>query len=111
MIYLIIVVVILLALSVRVVKEYDRAVIFFLGKFTSVRGPGLILLIPIFEQMKYTIVPTMNAATGAQGTFTCSEAGSMGLGRMPTMKPRAQAIQPAGLKPARGPVHLPPESR
>ena len=44
-------VVLLVALSLRVVKEYDRGVVFFLGKFTSVRGPGLIILIPVFEQM------------------------------------------------------------
>lgn len=40
-----------LANSLRVIKEYERAVIFFLGKCTEVRGPGLIVLIPIFEQM------------------------------------------------------------
>jgi regulator of protease activity HflC (stomatin/prohibitin superfamily) len=41
---LFVVVVILLALSLRVVKEYDRGVIFFLGKCTGVRGPGLLEL-------------------------------------------------------------------
>lgn len=45
------VIVFLLLSSIKVIKEYDRAVIFFLGKFTGVRGPGLIILIPFFEQM------------------------------------------------------------
>ena len=45
------IVVVLILISIRVVKEYDRGVIFFLGKVTGVRGPGLIILIPIFEQM------------------------------------------------------------
>jgi regulator of protease activity HflC (stomatin/prohibitin superfamily) len=40
LITIIVIVVILLALSLKVVKEYDRGVIFFLGKCTGVRGPG-----------------------------------------------------------------------
>ena len=43
------IVVVLVSLSLRVVKEYDRGVIFFLGKYTGVRGPGLIILIPVLE--------------------------------------------------------------
>lgn len=47
--------IILLALlifnTVKILKEYERAVIFRLGRFTSVRGPGLILLIPGLEKM------------------------------------------------------------
>lgn len=38
--------------SVKIVQEYDRGVIFFLGRITGVRGPGLILLIPILEKMQ-----------------------------------------------------------
>ena len=34
------IVVVLVSLSLRVVKEYDRGVIFLLGKYTGVRGPG-----------------------------------------------------------------------
>jgi len=49
--YLIGVIIVLVFLSIRVVKEYERSVIFFLGKCTGVRGPGLILLIPILEKM------------------------------------------------------------
>lgn len=44
-------VIVVLLLSIRVVQEYERGVIFFLGKYAGVRGPGLILLIPIFERM------------------------------------------------------------
>lgn len=47
--------IILLALlifnTVKILKEYERAVVFRLGRFTSVRGPGLILLIPGLEKM------------------------------------------------------------
>ena len=55
-------VVILLFLSLRVVKEYDRGVIFFLGKATGIRGPGLIILIPIFELMTKVTLRTITMA-------------------------------------------------
>lgn len=37
--------------SVRILREYQRAVIFLLGRFYKVKGPGLIIIIPIFQQM------------------------------------------------------------
>lgn len=46
-------VVIMLATSFRIMKEYERAVVFRLGRFTSTRGPGLVLLIPFWiERMQ-----------------------------------------------------------
>ncbi len=35
----------------RILKEYERGVIFTLGRFWKVKGPGLILLIPVVQQM------------------------------------------------------------
>jgi regulator of protease activity HflC (stomatin/prohibitin superfamily) len=69
-IYIIIVVVILLALSLKVVKEYDRGVIFFLGKCTGVRGPGLIILIPIFERMTRVTLRTITMNIPSQKIIT-----------------------------------------
>ena len=46
-----IVVLILLAMSVRILREYERGVVFQLGRFWAVKGPGLILLIPVIQQM------------------------------------------------------------
>ena len=44
--------VLLLAFSLfRVLREYERGVIFFLGRFQKVKGPGLIIVIPIIQQM------------------------------------------------------------
>jgi regulator of protease activity HflC (stomatin/prohibitin superfamily) len=40
-----------LAASLRVLREYERGVVFQLGRFWSVRGPGLIILIPGIQQM------------------------------------------------------------
>jgi regulator of protease activity HflC (stomatin/prohibitin superfamily) len=47
----IIVVVALLATSLRILREYERGVVFQLGRFWAVKGPGLILLIPVVQQM------------------------------------------------------------
>ncbi|MEH6453277.1 MAG: slipin family protein [Psychromonas sp.] len=35
----------------KVFREYERGVVFFLGRFQAVKGPGLIILIPIIQQM------------------------------------------------------------
>jgi regulator of protease activity HflC (stomatin/prohibitin superfamily) len=44
-------VIILLAWSLRILREYERAVVFQLGRFWMVKGPGLIILIPVIQQM------------------------------------------------------------
>jgi regulator of protease activity HflC (stomatin/prohibitin superfamily) len=41
----------LLASSIRILREYERGVMFTLGRFTGVKGPGLILMFPIVQQM------------------------------------------------------------
>ncbi len=65
-----VVLVLLLAASLRVVKEYDRGVIFFLGKYTGVRGPGLIILIPVFEQMTKVTLRTITMNIPSQKIIT-----------------------------------------
>jgi len=40
----------LLAASPRVFREYERGVIFLLGRFQTVKGPGLVLVIPVFQK-------------------------------------------------------------
>jgi regulator of protease activity HflC (stomatin/prohibitin superfamily) len=37
--------------SIRVMREYERAVMFTLGRFSGVKGPGLMILIPVVQQM------------------------------------------------------------
>ena len=41
----------LLVMSVRILREYERGVVFFLGRFQSTKGPGLIIVIPGLQQM------------------------------------------------------------
>src|SRR5687768_10476345 len=43
--------IILVAASLRILREYERGVIFMLGRFWRVKGPGLIVLIPFVQQM------------------------------------------------------------
>lgn len=40
-----------LASAIRILREYERATVFTLGRFTGVKGPGLIILIPLVQQM------------------------------------------------------------
>lgn len=48
-----VIVVLLFALATqmfKVLREYERGVVFFLGRFQEVKGPGLIILIPFIQQ-------------------------------------------------------------
>jgi len=67
---IIFVAVVLISMSLRIVKEYDRGVIFFLGKVTGVRGPGLIILIPILEQMTKVTLRTITMNIPSQKIIT-----------------------------------------
>ncbi|MCZ6640258.1 MAG: slipin family protein [Gammaproteobacteria bacterium] len=42
----------LLLAAFRVLREYERGVVFILGRFQNVKGPGLIIIIPIAQQME-----------------------------------------------------------
>ena len=48
---LLVLLLLVLAASVRVLREYERGVVFMLGRFLAVKGPGLVLLIPALQQM------------------------------------------------------------
>ena len=50
--YILIGLVLLLAVSIKILREYERAVVFTLGRFTSVKGPGLIIIIPFVQQFE-----------------------------------------------------------
>jgi len=70
-IYYVIGFVVLVAFSgLRIIKEYERAVIFFLGKYRSVGGPGLIFLIPILETMVRVSLRTVTMDIPSQKIIT-----------------------------------------
>jgi regulator of protease activity HflC (stomatin/prohibitin superfamily) len=68
--YILIVILIIIASGLRVVKQYERSVIFFLGKLTGVRGPGLIYVVPIFERMIKVTMRTVTMAIPSQKIIT-----------------------------------------
>lgn len=70
MIYILLVVVVLILLSIRIIKEYDRGVIFRLGRAVAVRGPGLIFLIPLIELMTKVTLRTITMAIPSQKIIT-----------------------------------------
>jgi regulator of protease activity HflC (stomatin/prohibitin superfamily) len=49
----------LLASAIRILREYERAVVFTLGRFTAVKGPGLILVIPILQTIEKVDLRTL----------------------------------------------------
>ncbi len=49
--FVLIAVVILFTVCVKILRQYERAVVFTLGRFQAVKGPGLVLLIPFFQEM------------------------------------------------------------
>ncbi|NJN51489.1 MAG: slipin family protein [Gammaproteobacteria bacterium] len=60
----------LLASTFRVLREYERGVVFMLGRFHKVKGPGLVIIIPIIQQMvrvdlrtKVLDIPTQDLIT------------------------------------------------
>ncbi len=51
-IYILIGLVIIAPMIIKILREYERAVVFTLGRFTSVKGPGLIIIIPFVQQLE-----------------------------------------------------------
>ena len=49
----------LLMAAIKILREYERGVVFTLGRFTGVKGPGLILLVPMVQQMVRTDLRTL----------------------------------------------------
>ncbi|MCZ4493263.1 MAG: slipin family protein [Conexibacter sp.] len=60
----------LAAASVRVLREYERAVVFRLGRLTEERGPGLIFLIPGVDRMVRVSLRTVTLTIPAQEIIT-----------------------------------------
>ena len=60
----------LAAASVRVLREYERGVVFRLGRITNQRGPGLILLLPGIDRMERVSLRTVTLKIPAQEIIT-----------------------------------------
>ncbi len=49
--FIIVVVLVLLFSSIRILREYERGVVFLLGRFWKVKGPGVVIIVPAIQQM------------------------------------------------------------
>src|SRR6202007_1670656 len=56
--------------AVRVLRQYERGVVFFLGRFESVRGPGLTLIFVPFQQMVRVSLRTVTMQIPSQKIIT-----------------------------------------
>ena len=66
----VILVILFLAVSLRVLKEYERGVIFRLGRVISAKGPGLIILIPVIDRMVKVSLRTVAMDVPPQDVIT-----------------------------------------
>ncbi len=60
----------LLLSGIKIVKEYERAVVFRLGRSTPARGPGIIYVIPLIEQMYRIDLRTVTLDVPSQDVIT-----------------------------------------
>ncbi|MEO0270593.1 MAG: slipin family protein [candidate division WOR-3 bacterium] len=69
-IYILVLVLFLIASMIRILREYERGVIFRLGKFHAVKGPGLIILIPVIDKMVKVSLRTITMDVPPQDVIT-----------------------------------------
>jgi len=56
--------------TIKILREYERGVVYRLGRFVGVRGPGLIVLIPLFEKMVKVTLRTIALDVPPQEVIT-----------------------------------------
>ena len=69
-IVLIVIIIYFLTATLKVVQEYERGVVFRLGRFAGARGPGLIILIPVLERMVKIDLRTITMDVPVQDIIT-----------------------------------------
>ena len=68
---ILLVILMIVALSIRIVKQWERIVVLFLGRFVGIRGPGLIVLIPLLNTVPYIIdLRVITTSFNAEQTLT-----------------------------------------
>src|ERR1700741_225700 len=68
--FILIVVILLVAVSLKILREYERAVVFQLGRFWKVKGPGLFILVPGVQQMVRVDLRTIVIVVPPQDVIT-----------------------------------------
>ena len=70
-IIVLIILITLIALSIRIVKQWERVVVLYLGKFVGIRGPGLVIIIPLLNTIPYIIdTRVLTTSFNAEQTLT-----------------------------------------
>jgi regulator of protease activity HflC (stomatin/prohibitin superfamily) len=70
LIFVVVTAIVIVGTSVRVLREYERGVVFRLGRVTSQRGPGLIFLLPVIDRMVRVSLRTVTLEIPAQEIIT-----------------------------------------
>lgn len=68
--FLLVLAIMFLASAIRILKEYERAVVFRLGRLIGVKGPGLIILIPLIDRMVKVDLRTITLDVPPQEVIT-----------------------------------------
>lgn len=66
----VILIVVIIYNSIKILMEYERGVVFFLGKFQTVKGPGLVLVLPIIQRLIRVNLQTVTMEVPAQDVIT-----------------------------------------
>src|SRR5215468_8257909 len=59
-----------LSMAIRIFREYERGVVFTLGRFSRVAGPGLVLVVPVIQQVVRTDLRTVVDVVPPQDVIT-----------------------------------------
>jgi regulator of protease activity HflC (stomatin/prohibitin superfamily) len=70
LLFVVVTAIVVVGTSVRVLREYERGVVFRLGRVTSPRGPGMIFLLPVIDRMVRVSLRTVTLEIPAQEIIT-----------------------------------------
>ena len=67
---IVIILIVLVFSSIKVLNEYERGVMFTLGRFTGIKGPGVIVVFPVIQQMRKVDLRTVVLSVPKQDVIT-----------------------------------------
>lgn len=67
---LIVIVIVFFTMAVKILNEYERGVVFRLGRFSTVKGPGLVLVIPFIDKLSKVSLRTITTDVAPQDVIT-----------------------------------------
>ncbi len=70
-ILILVIILTLIAFSIRIVRQWERVVVLFLGRFVGIRGPGLVIIIPFLNTIPYIVdMRVITTSFNAEQTLT-----------------------------------------